>query len=302
MDRLAALRVFTAVVESGSFSRTAQRLGLSKSAVSKHVTALEESLGARLLNRTTRRLAPTDAGEEYYRRGTRILAELQEADAAIQEKSKEPRGRLRISAPMSFGIRHLGDAVAVFLRRHPHIQIDLALSDRYVDLVAERFDVAIRIGRLKDSSLHSRVLAPLRMVMCASPAYLKARGTPRKPADLGAHVCLTYTYADGSTSWRLKGRTMSVTGVAHADNGDILRQLALAGLGIVIQPSFIVGPDVAKGKLVSLMPEHIAQDGAIHAVYPATRHVSGAVRLFIDFMAERCGPVPYWEAAKAPAA
>ncbi len=295
MDRIAALRAFRAVADAESFSAAATHLKTSKSAISKHVTALESDLGVKLLSRTTRRVSLTSAGEVYMRRAERILDEMDEADQAVRQQAAVPTGRLRLAAPMSFGIQHLGDFVAEFIALHPGVSVDLNLSDRYVDLVEERIDLAIRIGKLKDSSLQARTLAPSRTVMCAAPKYIKAHGTPKKPKDLLAHKCLTYTYADGTTGWKLKDGVLNVAGPVHANNGDILRQLAVKGLGIAILPSFIVGPDIKRGTLVSLMEDHIPQVSSIHAVYPPGRFVPAPVRAFIDFMVGRCNPKPSWD-------
>jgi DNA-binding transcriptional LysR family regulator len=295
MDRIAALRAFAAVAGTHSFSQAAQQLKQSKSAVSKHVTALEHGLGVRLLNRTTRRVSLTAAGEDYRRRAESILAALDDADNAARRQAATPSGRLRIAAPMTFGILHLGGYLADFAARYPAINLDVSLSDRYVDLIEERFDVAVRIGKLKDSSLQARALAPSRVIMCAAPKYLKAHGTPKSPGELVRHRCLTYTYADGSSTWRLKGGTVNVTGPCHANNGDLLRQLALKGLGLVLLPSFIVGPDVRSGKLVSIMAPQIVQDQSINAVYPPSRYVAAPVRAFVDFMAAQCAPKPSWD-------
>jgi DNA-binding transcriptional LysR family regulator len=296
MDRLAALRAFAAVAEAASFSAAAAVLKTSKSAVSKHVTALEQDLGVKLLSRTTRNVGLTAAGEAYLRRAERILAELDEADQAVRQAAAAPAGRLRLAVPMTFGIMHMGDFIAEFLARYPGITVDLNLSDRYVDLIEEHIDLAIRIGRLKDSSLQARVLAPSKVYICASPRYLKAHGTPTAPQDLLKHKCLTYTYADGTASWRLKGRTVGVAGPVHANNGDILRRLALKDMGLISAPSFIVGPDIKRGALVSVLEDYVIQDSTINAVYPPGRFVPAPVRAFIDFMAARCSPKPSWDA------
>ncbi|MDX2142924.1 MAG: LysR substrate-binding domain-containing protein [Rhodospirillaceae bacterium] len=295
MDRLAALRAFAAVAEAESFSAAAVRLKTSKSAVSKQVTALEHDLGVRLLNRTTRKVGLTSAGETYARRAERLLADLEDADQTVRRQAAAPAGRLRLAAPMTFGIMHLGDFVATFMKKYPDIVVDLNLSDRYIDLIEERVDLAIRIGTLKDSSLQARVLAPSKVYICAAPAYLKAHGTPHKPKDLLAHHCLTYTQADGTTSWRLKGGAINVAGRAHSNNGDILRRLALKGLGLVRVPSFIVGPDIKRGALVSVLEDYVPQHSTINAVYPPSRHVAAPVRAFIDFMAAQCAPKPSWD-------
>jgi DNA-binding transcriptional LysR family regulator len=295
MDRLSALRAFTAVADAESFSDAAKRLKVSKSAISKHITGLEQDLGVKLLNRTTRRVSLTVAGENYVRRAERVLAELDEADQVVRQDAAAPSGKLRIAAPMTFGIMHLGEFVAGFLKKYPAITVDLNLNDRFVDIVDEHVDLAIRIGKLKDSSLQARTLAPSRLIMCASPKYLKANGMPKKPRDLMTHQCLTYTYADGSTTWKLKGTTLNVSGPVHANNGDILRQMALKGMGVVLLPSFIVGGDVRKGALVSVLEDHVPQEQFINAVYPPGRFVPAPVRAFIDYIVAACNPKPSWD-------
>lgn len=295
MDRLSALRAFAAVADAESFSEAATRLKISKSAISKHITALEQDLGVKLLNRTTRRVSLTVAGENYVRRAERVLLELDEADQTVRQEAAAPSGRLRLAAPMTFGIMHLGDFLAGFLKAYPGISVDVNLNDRFVDLVDEHVDLAIRIGKLKDSSLQARVLAPAKLVICATPKYLKARGTPQKPKDLLDHSCLTYTYADGTTSWKLKGGTINVGGPVHCNNGDILRQMALKGLGLVMLPTFIVGADLKRGALVSVMEDAVPQEGTINAVYPPGRFVPAPVRAFIDYMVAACNPKPSWD-------
>ncbi len=295
MDRISALRAFAAVADAESFSDAATRLKMSKSAISKHITALEQDLGVKLLNRTTRRVSLTVAGENYVRRAERVLAELDEADQMVRQEAAAPSGRLRIAAPMTFGIMHLGDFLAGFLKQYPGITVDLNLNDRFVDLVDEHVDLAIRIGKLKDSSLQARTLAPSRLVMCAAPKYLKSNGTPKKPKDLSNHQCLTYTYADGTTTWKLKGGSMNVNGPVHCNNGDILRQMTLKGLGLVMLPSFIVGADLKRGALVSVMEDHVPQEQYINAVYPPGRFVPAPVRAFIDYMVSACNPKPSWD-------
>ncbi|MBL8645378.1 MAG: LysR family transcriptional regulator [Rhodospirillaceae bacterium] len=295
MDRISALRAFTAVADAESFSEAAGRLKMSKSAISKHISALEQDLGVKLLNRTTRRVSLTVAGENYVRRAERVIAELDEADQMVRQEAAAPSGRLRIAAPMTFGVMHLGDFLAGFLKQYPGISVDLNLNDRYLDLVDEHVDLAIRIGKLKDSSMQARVLAPSRVVLCGAPKYLKAHGVPKRPKDLLAHQCLTYTYADGTTAWKLKGSSVNVGGPVHSNNGDILRQMALKGMGLTLLPSFIVGGDVKRGTLVSLMEEHVPQEQFINAVYPPGRFVPAPVRAFIDYMVAACNPKPSWD-------
>lgn len=300
MDRLAAIEAFVAVAECGSFSQAAERLHASKSVVSRQIGALEAELGARLLHRTTRALTLTEAGRSYLERATRILADLAEANASVGQLQAAPRGRLRVNAPMSFGFLHLAPALPDFLARYPDVAVELTMNDRFVDLVDEGFDVAVRIGKLDDSSLVARKLAPMRRTVCAAPAYLEERGTPTSPDDLKAHECLCYTYLGLSQEWRFvrpDGRPwpVEVHGRLHANNGDALRAAALRGFGIAVLPSFLVGGDVRSGALVSLLGPFLPQDSAVYAVYPHARHLSPKVRAFIDFVAERFGPEPYWD-------
>jgi len=300
MDQLAAIEAFVRVAESGSFSKAAERLQSSKSAVSRQVSALETELGARLLHRTTRALTLTEAGRSYFERAARILADLAEANASVGQLQAAPRGRLRVSAPMSFGFLHLAPAVPEFLDRYPDVELDMIMNDRFVDLVDEGFDMAVRIGTLADSSLVARRLAPMRRTVCASTAYLDKHGTPASPDDLKTHECLCYSNVGMAQEWRFvrpDGRPwpVEVRGRLHANNGDALRAAALRGFGLAVLPSFLVGRDFQSGALVSVLEEFLSQDSAVHAVYPHARHLSPKVRAFVDFLAERFGPVPYWD-------
>jgi DNA-binding transcriptional LysR family regulator len=300
MDRFAALEAFVRVAESGSFSKAAERLKSSKSAVSRQVSALEAELGARLLHRTTRALTLTEAGRGYFEQATRILGDLAEANASVGELQAAPRGRLRVSAPMSFGFLHLAPAVPDFLDRYPEVELELMMNDRFVDLVDEGFDMAVRIGKLEDSSLVARRLAPARLTVCAAPAYLEKRGIPASPDQLKAHECLCYSNVGMAQEWRFvraDGRPwpVEVRGRLHANNGDALRAAALRGFGLAVLPAFLVGGDFQSGALVSVLQEFLPRDSAVHAVYPHARHLSPKVRAFVDFLAERFGPVPYWD-------
>lgn len=306
MDRLAALEAFVRVAEARSFSEAGRRLGASKSVISRQVSALEAELGVRLFQRTTRSLTLTEAGEGYFQRTARILADLDEANAMVSNLQAAPRGRLRVNAPMSFGFLHLGAAIPDFVARYPEVDVDMTMSDRFVDLIEEGFDVAVRIARLTDSSLIARRLAPMRLVVCASPDYLARRGTPHKPADLAAHECLSYGNIAPTDEWRLKDAdgqplTVEVKGRLRANNGDALRAAALKGLGVIYQPTFMVGDDLRAGTLVEVMHGYARTDSAVHAVYPHARHLSPKVRAFVDFLAERFGPNPYWDADLSPA-
>ena len=300
MDRLGTMEAFVAVVETGSFSAAAQRLRSSKSLVSRQVAALEAELGARLFQRTTRSLTLTEEGRGYHAQVVRILGDIAEANAAVTNLQAAPRGKLRISAPMSFGYLHLAPAVPDFLARFPEVEIDLIMNDRYVDLIDEGVDLAVRLGRLSDSSLIARKLAPIRRAVCGTPDYFKAHGMPRTPEDLKQHRCLCYSNLAVADEWRFVRADGSpwpveVSGRLRADNGDALREAALKGLGLVYLPTFITGRDLQAATMVSVLTEYVPQDGGLHAVYPHARHLSPKVRAFIDFLAERFGGQPYWD-------
>lgn len=301
MDRLAEMEIFVRVVEEGSFSAAATALGLTKSAVSKRVAALEDRLGARLLNRTTRRLSVTDAGAAFHGRAARILAEAEEAEAEVSCLQAAPRGLLRVNAPVTFGVTHLGPLLPGFLGRHPELSVDLVLNDRFVDLVEEGFDVAVRIADLDDSSLIARRLCPSDRVVVASPAYVARHGAPATPEALAAHRCLLYSYLRRSGEWCLRhasGREarVRVEGAAlRANNGDVLRQAAVDGLGVTMMPTFIVGADLAAGRLVRLLPDWQDATGAVHAVWPAGRFTPAKVRAFVDLLVEAFRTPP-WQA------
>jgi len=300
MDRLAAIEAFVRVAEAQSFSEAARRLRVSKSAVSRLVGALETELGARLFQRTTRSLTLTEAGRGYFESVSRILADLADADLAVNQLQSAPRGRLRLSAPMSFGFLHLAPALPDFLALYPEVAVDLSMSDRFVDLVDEGFELAVRIGAMEDSSLIARKLAPMRRVICASPEYLQARGAPSTPDDLRGHECLFNSNIAASQEWRFVSREgkpwpVEVKGRLSANNGDALRIAALRGLGIVNLPTFIVGGDLQAGALATILEDYVTQNMALSAVYPQSRHLSPKVRALVDFLAERFGPRPYWD-------
>ena len=279
MDQFAAIRTFVAVADAQSFSNAARALRIAKSAVSRQVSDLEADLGARLLHRTTRSLSLTEAGRAYFERATRILADLDDANRAVGELQAAPCGRLRISAPMSFGFLHLMPALSDFMARYPEVVVDLAMNDRFVDLVDEGFDVAVRIATLPDSSLIARQLAPARRVICASPNYLSTHGAPKAPLDLKTHVCLFNSNLPSAREWRFvspDGAPLPVTvnGPLSVDNGDALRVAALRGLGLANLPTFIVGADLQSGALATVLDSFLAQDLSISAVYPHSRHTS----------------------------
>ncbi len=291
MDRLTEMEAFLRVVDQGGFTEAAKKLGLSKSAVSKHVSALEQRLGVRLLNRTTRRVSPTEIGLAYYDRAARVLADASEADAMVSSMQAAPRGELRVSAPVSFGIQHAAPVVAEFLKIYPDVSIHMVLDDRYVELVAEGFDVAIRIGTLPDSSLRARKLAEADSVMVASEAYLAEHGVPRTIEDLARHSLLHYSYLSTGNFWRLRTptgeeRDIRAGGRLSANNGEALLAAARAGIGIAAVPSFFLrGPGGMDG-LLRILPDLAPHTLGIYAIYPPGRFPQPKLRAFIDFLAE----------------
>ncbi|MBI4183934.1 MAG: LysR family transcriptional regulator [Proteobacteria bacterium] len=299
MDRLASMQLFVRVVEAESFSAAATQVSMSKSAVSKHVQRLEDHLDVRLLNRTTRRLSLTETGRDYYQRCKRILAEVEEAELSVSHLHSQPKGLLRVNAPMSFGVLHVTPLIPDFMARYPALGVDLALNDRYVDLVEEGYDVAVRIGQLADSSLIARRLAPARAAVCASPAYLARHGRPARPEDLKAHNCLGYAYFSSGDEWRFRvgGRmlTVRIAGNFRANNGEVLREAAVRGLGLALLPTFICGRDLKSGALEAVLREAMPEPRGIFAVYPQGRYLSAKIRAFVDFLAAAFGPRPYWE-------
>lgn len=302
MGQFEDMTVFVHAVEAGSFSGAAQRLGIAKSIVSRRIGALEARLGANLFHRSTRRLSLTETGLAYVERARRILSDVAEADEIANRLHSELKGKLRVAAPMSFGGRHLSPAIVEFLAAHPNLDIDLDLNDRRVDLLSEGYDLAIRIGKLADSSLVARTLAPCRHVVCASPAYLAGRGVPLTPSDLAAqnHDCLVYSNRPASEQWRFRvdggwKEPPVMTRRLGVNNGDVLRDAAVAGLGLVVLPTFVVGDAVAAGALKVVLDDYEFFDPSIHAVWPPNRQLSAKVRALVDFLSERFGPTPYWD-------
>ena len=292
MDRFQAISAFVRVVESGSFVRAAERLAISISAVSRHVAELEAHLNVRLLNRTTRRLSLTESGRMFYEHCVQLLADLDEAEQSAGASAVTPRGTLRLSAPVTFGERHVAPAIAVFIERYPDMHFDVELSDRAVDLVDERFDAAVRIGAIGSQSLVGRMLGQTRLVCCAAPAYLARRGEPRRPEDLAGHECLIYDYAAQRNTWLFRDRDgavrpVKVSGSVHANSGRFLELLALEGRGIAFEPDFIVGPEVRAGRLVPILRAFQPAPSSVQLVYPSRRHLSAKVRAFADFLRDR---------------
>ena len=294
---LNSMAVFARVVEAQGFSSAARRLGLSKSAVSKHIAQLEDRIGARLLHRTTRRLRLTDVGAAFYERCARILAEAEEAELAVSHMSTAPRGTLRVSAPVSFGGRFLAKPMAEFARAYPELRVELVANDRVVDLVDEGYDVAIRIGRLADSSLIAKRLCPMPGYIVASPAYLAEHGTPEVPADLTKHNCALYSLATAGDVYPFRDGeregVVKIDGTIRANNGDVLMECVRQGVCLAFMPAFLCGCDLREGRLVEVLKDYRSASGAVHAVYPHNRHLSAKVRVFVDFLVDQFTDVPW---------
>jgi len=284
------MRIFVNTVDAGNFTAAAHRLRLSKQFVSRRVAALEADLGARLLVRNTRKLAVTDLGQEFYERAKRILADVGEAERAMSDRRSEPRGLLKVSAPMSFGMAHLSPLVADFLSAHPDVRFDMDLSDRNVDVIGEGFDMALRIGRLADSTLVAQKLIDVRMIACCSPGYRRRHHAPQTPADLARHACLPYGQ-QGRAPWEFivdgVRSAFEVQGPLRANNGEVIRDAAVAGLGICYLPDFIVAGSVDAGLLVEVLEPFMPPPNALHALYPLHREASVTIRAFTQYLRER---------------
>ncbi len=291
MDKLTALTVFRVVCQLGSFSGAARKLRLSNAAVSKNVRELEDELGARLLERTTRRVRMTEAGEAYLRRASAILDELSALDADTKDHGRAPRGTLRISAPMSLGVAQLAPVVGAFSAAYPELHVELEMNDRYVDLVGEGFDVALRGGKLTDSSLVALRLSAIERVLCASPAYLRQHGRPRRPEELTQHRCLLYSLAQSPHRWTLTRGSrrvrLEIQGPLRVNSSLALVGVARAGAGIALVPRVIADDALLAKQLEPVLPEWRAEPQALFAVYPRHHQVSQRVRLFVDFLAAR---------------
>ena len=298
MDRFLEMKVFAAVVEAGSFTAGADVLGMSKAAVSRYVAELEERLGVRLLHRTTRRLSPTSEGEIFHARCRELLGNLDEAEAEISSRVGEATGLLKLNVPVTFGLMHLAPLWPAFMARHPRLALDITLSDRVADLVEEGYDAAVRIGQLAPSSLIGRKLASTRMVVCASPDYLARRGEPVHPNDLLRHDVISYSLSASGENWSFSGpageATVKVVPRMRTNNGDTCRAAALQHQGIILQPTFIVGQDLAQGSLREILPGYRSGELGIHAVYPSRKFVSPKLRLLIDFLVDAFAE-PEWD-------
>ncbi|MGJ5175691.1 LysR family transcriptional regulator [Bradyrhizobium oligotrophicum] len=293
MDKLSSLRAFVKVVESGSFAEAGRQLRLSRSAISKYIGELEQSLGVQLIVRTTRHASPTETGQRYFERAVSILAELDAADQAVSQSQAAPRGLLRVNAPMSFGTMRLGPVVADFMVLYPELQLQIVLSDDLLDPVQDGFDVTLRIAELESSSLVARRIMPVERVICAAPAYLARHGTPGSPEDLRRHTSLTYGFLLTGNQWKLTGRDgdhwIQPAWTLCVNNAEVLRDVAIRGQGIALIPRFIATDALASGALTAILADYTAPPLALYAIYPPTRHLSVKVRLFIDFLVERFG-------------
>lgn len=300
MDRFDEWTTFQSVVETGSFSRAAERLGIAKSAVSRRISDLEQRLGAALINRSTRQFSLTETGRAFYERTQRILADVSETEESVRDDHRALKGSLRIAAPLTFGVMHLAPALETFLRQHPDVTVDLDLNDRYVNLIEDGYDLALRIaGGMEDSTLIARRLAPIRRLACASPAYLSRYGRPRSPEDLARYRALKYTNVPEKRAFAYVGadgkeRSVRVPASFAASNGSVITQMAIAGFGIAMQPTFIVAEPIERGELEIVLPETVWTESQLYVVYPPGRAISCRVRAFIDFLADRFS-APAWD-------
>lgn len=298
MDRIDAMRTFVTVVAEGAFARAAERLDMSPQLASKYVSQLEQHLGVRLLNRTTRKVHLTEAGTRYYHRARQLLDDVDDLESQIGDLQEGAQGLLRINAPVSFASGHLAPLMADFQRAHPAVGIDLQLNDRKVDIVEEGVDIALRIGHLKSSSLIARHLAPVRLVMCASPDYLARHGNPTTLEQLRQHRYLRYSYLDAfdnEPAHQHLIQEQSQHSELVSNNGDVLVQAAIAGAGIVMQPTFICGKAIAEGLLQVVMPGFEPEPMGLYAVYAHRQLLASKVRCFIDFADDYFGEPPYWD-------
>lgn len=291
MDKFEAMRVFCAVIEAGGFSSAAEQMGLSTSAVSRHVAQLEAHLKVRLLNRTTRSMSPTDEGFAYFERCTQLLADLEETEDSVSGEARHPRGRLRLTAPIALATARLAPAFSAFAAAYPDITLDIVLSDTIADFAEEGLDLAIRVGRVGSENLVARRVGATTILLAASPAYLARAGTPSSPADLSRHTCLTYAYASSSNQWVFENAdgtplNVRIGGLINANNGSLLGEMAVAGSGIVYEPCFILQPLIDRGLLVRLLPELPTPRLPIHVVYPTRRHLSAKVQAMTGFLTE----------------
>lgn len=300
MDRLRAMEVFVEVVRREGFARAAEALDTSPANVTRYISDLEAHLQTRLLNRSSRKMSLTASGEALYERAKSILDDVAEAEAIVSSATMQPQGLLRINAPLSFGVLHLAPLWARFMDLYPDVQLDVALIDRVVDIVDEGYDMAIRISRSGSPSHVARKLATSRNILCAAPDYIARRGMPLLPDDLQRHTCIGYSYAATADEWQIldaadQPRTVKVQCAMHTNNGDTARAAAIGGLGVIWQPTFLIGADLRAGRLVRVMPDYHLPDIDVLAVYPSRRHLSAKVRVMIDFLVAEFAGIPPWD-------
>jgi len=299
MDKLEAMNAFAKVVALGSYAEAGRSLGLTRSAVSKAVIELEQLLRARLLDRTTRRVGPTEAGLAYYERCVDIISRVEETELQISQLHGEPRGVVKVNAPTSFGVLYLGPAMADFMTSYVDLKVELTLNDRFIEPIEEGFDLTIRIASLPDSSLIARKLAPARRMLVAAPSYLDKHGKPSQLSDLSSHRCLAYGHSTTLQRWQLtkdgKPVNVAIKPALCCNNGDVLREAALAGHGITLLPTFLVGSDLETGRLLAILPHNAPTELGIYALYAPNRYLATKTRVLIDFLAHRFGDKPQWD-------
>ncbi|GLQ30850.1 LysR family transcriptional regulator [Litoribrevibacter albus] len=300
MESFGAYPVFVTVIETGGFSPAANKLGISKSAVSKRISQLEEHLGVKLLHRTTRKLSLTEAGEHFYQHARIASQAAQDAEDAVAQLQGVPQGRLRISIPMSFGRLYVAPVIPEFLRRYPKINLELVMDDEFTDLIGSGFDMALRLGDLKDSTLIAKKITHLKNVLCASPSYLEEFGTPKRLEEVKQHNCLAFSYSQDVREWYFikdnTTRAIEVSGNYQVNNSEALREAMIQGVGIGRLPTFVANPEIKAGRLVKLFPDYEMPGKTMYAVYPERQFLPAKVRVFIDFMSEKFGgDIPYWD-------
>lgn len=290
MDKLTSMRVFCRVATSGNFSLAARELRISPAMVTKHIASLESQLGIRLLNRTTRKVSMTEAGESYLRLSQNLLSDIEEGESSLSELSHHPSGTLKLTAPIDFGVLYLAPAIANYLNRFPDVSIDINYQDRKVNLVEDGFDIAIRIGSLPDSSLIAVPLMKQQTICCASPDYLQRHGRPRHPTELRKHNCLTYSYSSTNNDWHFskdgESYAIKASGRLNANNGRAMTAVAAQGVGIILKPQFMVQDFIDKGELVAILEDYDLPHGDVFAVYPHRRFLPAKMRSFIDYIKE----------------
>ena len=304
MDTFFGMRLFAQTVQSGSFSEAGRTLGMAPSSVSRQISMLEDRLGVRLLNRSTRQLHLTEAGQIYYDRTTNILHAVEDANLAVAELESKPRGLLRLNIPVTFGRRHIIPALSGFMDLYPEVEMDVTMTDAMINVIEDGADLVVRIGELKDSSLIAKKLAANNRALCCSPEYLKKHGAPATPKDLKDHRCLTYRRAVNPDMWHFADSSGNVEHVKinaafHVNNGEALQPLARDGQGLILLPTDVVGSDLRRGSLVSVLEDYqaspISMDTGIYALYPSNRHMSPKVRAFVDYIKGHFGAPPYWD-------